>query len=108
MCRSMLCHAGANFFKRFQGAWNALCNTYSGIIYMILVPRRPLCKCRLRVICVLSASKDKGEKMRVFCGPTECEREEEGDAESEEEEVENGASPAIPVEIIQQGSRKRT
>jgi hypothetical protein len=36
----------------------------------------------------------------VFCGPTEC--------ESEVEEVENGASPAIPVAIIQQGSRKCT
>ena len=49
------------------------------------------------------------ERMRVFCGPTtECESEEEGDAESEGEEVESGASPAIGVATLGPGSRKRT
>ena len=40
--------------------------------------------------------------MRVFFGPTEC--------ESEEEEVESGASPAIAVATLggPPGSRKRT
>ena len=46
--------------------------------------------------------------MRVFCGPTECESEEEGDAESEEEDVESGASPVIAVATLGPGSRKRT